>query len=160
MTNLVPALVISLFAFATGFFVLLSYIEKPIWPLMFKTASPKVGDEDARLIHAELKRVIKIAPPTMKTVLGSGTIFTLIQTWQRDFDWASLTVLAFLIPCMSYIFSNVNSRIQAVDEVPSNGDIEDVRRGLGRLAAIHHIGLATAGGLTLLQLVIGIVLYR
>lgn len=158
MTNLVPALVVSFFAFATGFFVLLSYIEKPVWPLMFKTASPKVGDEDARLVHAELKRVIKIAPPTMMTVMGSGTIFTLIQTWQRDFDWASLTVLAFLILCMSYIISNLGSRIKAVDEVPSDGDIGNVRRGLGRLAALHHMGLATAGGLTLLQLLLGIAL--
>jgi hypothetical protein len=156
MTNLVPTLVVLFFAFATGFFVVLSYIEKPVLPLMFNTASADVGDQDVRLVHAELKRIIKLAPPTMMTVMGSGTLFTIIQAWQRNFDWATLTVLAFLILSMSYIIFNLGSRIKAVVNVSSDGDISDVRQGLGRLAALHHIGLATAGGLTLLQLFLGI----
>jgi len=156
MTNLVPTLVVLFFAFATGFFMVLSYIEKPVWPLMFNTASADVGDQDVRLVHAELKRIIKLAPPTMMTVMGSGTLFTIIQAWQRNFDWATLTVLAFLILGMSYIIFNLGTRIKAVVNVSSDGDISDVRQGLGRLAALHHIGLATAGGLTLLQLFLGI----
>lgn len=156
MTNLVPTLVASFFAFATGFFVVLSYIEKPVWSLMFNSASTNVDDTQARLVHAELKRIIKLAPPTMMTVMGSGTIFTLIQTWQRNFDCASLTVLIYLGVCLSYLILNLNNRIKAVEEVPSDGDIGDVKKGLGRLAALHHIGLVTALGLTLLQLFFGI----
>lgn len=156
MTNIVPTLVVLFFAFATGFFVVLSYIEKPVWPLMFNTTSAEVGDEDARLVHAELKRIIKLAPSTMITVMGSGTIFTLIQAWQRNFDWAALTILVFLVLCLGYIIANLGSRIKAVVDVPSDGEIGNVRQGLGRLAALHHIGLATAGGLTLLQLFLGV----
>lgn len=152
MTDLVPTLVASFFAFATGFFVVLSYIEKPVWSLMFNTKAPQVGDEDARLVHGELKRIIKLAPPTMGSIMSGGSLFALIQAWQRDFDWASLTVLGFLALCMSYIISNLGSRIKAVENVSSDGDINDVRQGLGRLVALHHIGLATAAGLTLLQL--------
>lgn len=156
MRDLVPTAIVLFFAFATGFFVVLSYIEKPIWLLMFDPTSSDVGDDDARLVHAELKRIITLAPPTMITVMGSGTVFTLIQAGPRNFDRAALTMLAFLVLSLGYILAHLGSRIRAVVDVPSEGEIDDVRRGLGRLAALHHIGLATAAGLTLLQFVIGI----
>lgn len=81
MSSLIPSLIILCFAFATGFFVVLSYIEQPVWPLMCNTESATVTDADARLVHAELKRIIKLAPPTMMTAVGSGTLLSLVQAW-------------------------------------------------------------------------------
>ncbi|MDB9526266.1 hypothetical protein PN498_09735 [Oscillatoria sp. CS-180] len=152
--TLLPTLIILFFSFATGFFVVLSYLEKPVWSLMLNTQSPKASDSDARLIHSELKRIIELAPPTMMTVVGSGTLCIVLQAWYRNFDSASLTILSFFVVCMGYVISQLFSRIEAVKNTPSDADISDVRRGLGRLAAIHHMGLFTVAGLTLLQLLL------
>ncbi|MBE9064608.1 hypothetical protein [cf. Phormidesmis sp. LEGE 11477] len=152
--TLVPTLIILFFSFATGFFAVLSYIEKPVWPLMFDAASNTVIDSDARLIHAELKRIIELAPPTMMTVVGSGTICILLQAWLQDFSRNSLVVLTFFVIFQGYILTQLFSRIEAVKQTSSDGSISVVRTGLGELAAIHHIGLATVAGLTLLELML------
>lgn len=151
--TIVPTLIILFFSFATGFFAVLSYIEKPIWPLMFDAKSDAVIDSDARLIHAELKCIIELAPPTMMTVVGSGTICILLQAWLQSFSRNSLIVLMFFVLCQGYILSQLFSRIEAVKETSSDGNIDAVRAGLGKLAAVHHLGLTTVAGLTLLELI-------
>ncbi len=152
--NFVPTLIILFFSFATGFFAVLSYIEKPVWPLMFDAQSSAVIDSDARLIHAELKRIIELAPPTMMTVVGSGTICILLQAWLQGFNRDSLVVLAFFAICQGYILTQLFSRIEAVKQTSSDVSISAVRTGLGKLAAIHHLGLATVASLTLLELML------
>ena len=152
--TLFPTFIILFFSFAAGFFAVLSYIEKPVWPLMFDAKSNTVIDSDARLIHAELKRIIELAPPTMMTVVGSGTICILLQVWLQDFSRDSLIVLTFFVLCQGYILTQLFGRIEAVKQTPSDGSIGVVRSGLGQLAAIHHIGLATVAGLTLLELML------
>ena len=154
MTNFISALTTVCFALATGIFLTLSYIEKPIWPLMKQPKHEQVSDENARLIHGELKRVIKLLPPTMMTIMGTGTILTVVQAWKRNFDLASMTTLVFLIIGLGYILTQLFGRIEAVEKTSSDGEIVTVRTGLGRLAAIHHVGLFTASGLCLLQLVL------
>lgn len=155
--TIVPTLIILFFSFATGFFAVLSYIEKPVWPLMFDAKSDAVIDSDARLIHAELKRIIELAPPTMMTVVGSGTICILLQGWLQDFSRNSLIVLVFFVLCQGYILSQLFSRIEAVKGTSSDGNIDAVRAGLGKLAAVHHLGLITVAGLTLLELMFFVV---
>jgi len=49
----------------------------------------------------------------------------------------------------------LGARIRAVEGVPSeDGDTVAVRRGLGRLATIHHVGLAFLGGVALPQMIL------
>jgi hypothetical protein len=96
MVDFISTLTTVCFALATGIFLTLSYIEKPIWPLMIQANHNEVSDQQARLIHAELKRVIKLLPPTMMTIMGTGTILTAVQAWKREFDVASMTTLVFL----------------------------------------------------------------
>lgn len=55
--------VVLIFTFASGFFYVLSCIEKPAWALMVNAHSHSVSDDEARLIHAELKRLIRLLPP-------------------------------------------------------------------------------------------------
>lgn len=152
MTALVPVLVASLFSFATGFFVVLSYVEKPVWPLLFGTDGEDVPTEDARLVHAELKRIIDLAPPTMITVVASGTLLVFVQAWQYDLRWTAVAVAAWLVFSMGYVVSQLRARIDAVKSVSSDGDASAVQRGVGRLAALHHLGLASTGGVVVLQL--------
>jgi hypothetical protein len=154
MVNFISTLTTVCFALATGIFLTLSYIEKPIWPLMRQPNHDQVSDQNARLIHGELKRVIKLLPPTMMIIMGSGTVLTVIQAWKRDFDLASVATLVFLVIGLGYILTQLLDRIEAVEKTPSNGEIATVRTGLGRLAAIHHVGLFTASSLCLLQLVL------
>jgi hypothetical protein len=153
MTALVSVLVASLFSFATGFFVALSYVEEPVWPLMFGAESEAVPDEDARLVHAELNRIIDLAPPTMATVVGSGSLLVFVQAWQHGFDWPAAMVAVWLVASMGYVVSKLRARIEAVKSVPSDGDTAAVRQGLGRLAALHHMGLLATAGVVVLQLV-------
>jgi hypothetical protein len=160
MIDLISALTTVCFALASGIFLTLSYIEKPIWPLMSQPENSEVSDQNARVIHAELKRVIKLLPPTMMTVMGTGTLLTVIQAWKRNFDLASVTTLVFLIIGLGYILTQLFDRIHAVENTPSDGEIVTVRTGLGRLAAIHHVGLFTASSLCLMQLVLVIGMSR
>ena len=152
MISLVPVLIASLFSFAAGFFVVLSYVEKPVWPLMFGKANGDVDVEDVRLGHAELKRIIDLAPPTMATVVGSGTVLVFVQAWQHDFRLTAAVVAVWLFLSMGYVVSKLRARIDAVKSVPSDGDIQSVRQGLGRLVALHHMGLAATVGVVVLQL--------
>ena len=63
-----------------------------------------------------------------------------------------LTVLIVLALCLGYMLSQLFGRIEAVKDYPSDGRIEIVREGLGKLAALHHVGLFSAALTVLLQI--------
>ncbi|TCT39572.1 hypothetical protein [Martelella mediterranea] len=151
MIPLISSLVTVCFAFACGIFLTLSYIEKPVWAVMRNPMTPNVSDETARTVHAALNRLIRLLPPTMMATMGTGTVLLAVQAWQRDFAWAPLTVLIVLVLCLGYMLSQLFGRIEAVKDYPSDGKIEIVREGLGKLAALHHIGLFSAALTVLLQ---------
>ncbi|MFC7189617.1 hypothetical protein [Halocatena marina] len=158
MANLTSIVIAISFSFATGFFTTLSYVEKPVWGLVFDSDNPRVTDENARLIHAELKRIINIAPPTMATVVSSGTVLVLYQMWQQNFGESALTVAVWLFLSMGYVISQLRARIAAVKSISSDGDIDDVREGLGGLVTIHHMGLIATSGVVILQTVLVVLL--
>ncbi|MEO1207545.1 MAG: hypothetical protein AAFV45_14555 [Pseudomonadota bacterium] len=152
MDIVVTAVAAICFAFAAGIFTVLSYIEKPVWSLMRDPTSTAASDDTARLIHGELNRVIRLLPPTMKTTMATATVLLLTQAWLRDFDWLSLGAMAVFAAFMTYLLFHLEARIKAVAEVPSDGSITAVRDGLGKLAALHHVGLAMAVTMLALQL--------
>ena len=152
MATLVTPLAAICFAFAAGVFTVLSFIEKPVWSLMRDPSSDRASDHDTRLIHAELRRVIRLLPPTMKTTMSLASLLIVAQSWLRGFDWVSLTVLGVFVALMAYLLFHLESRIRAVADTPSEGEIGAVRTGVGELAALHHAGLATAVIMLSLQL--------
>lgn len=152
MTLLVSALVTVCFSFACGIFLTLSYIEKPVWAVMRDPMTTRVPDDTARTIHAQLNRLIRLLPPTMMATMGTGTVLLVVQAWQRGFAWEPLTVLIVLVVCLGYMLSQLFGRIDAVKDYPSDGEIRTVREGLGKLAAIHHVGLFTAALTIVLQI--------
>ncbi|MBB3060286.1 hypothetical protein [Microbulbifer rhizosphaerae] len=155
MTEISTTLATICFAFATGIFTVLSLIEKPVWSLIHNPSSKNADDNIVRLVHAQLNRLIHLLPPTMKATMGGGAIFLTIQGWQRGFDWPSNLVLAVFILCIVYIISHLEKRIRAVADTRSDtDDIHKIRIGLGELAALHHIGLATTASLTILQILV------
>lgn len=142
------------FAFAAGIFTVLSLIERPVWPLMHDPHSPGVADETVRPVHAQLKRLITLLPPTMKTTMAGGAGLLTLQAWLRGFDGAGLFVLAVFAIGISYLLVHLQARIRAVAGTPSDGDIAAVRQGTGQLAALHHAGLATAIAVLIAEILI------
>lgn len=157
MNELIAALIVLCYSFATGIFYVLSCLEKPVWSLMRNPDSQRAADKDARFVHEALQRVISLLPPTMVTTTLTGLVLLALQSVQRNFDRPSLIILGFFLVMMTYLFSRLRGRIRGVSEVPHDADIALVRSGTGRLAALHHTGLFTMVGVLLLQflLIIG-----
>lgn len=153
MPDLVTLLATACFTFAAGIFTVLSLVEKPVWSLMRNPMSTRADDGMVRDIHAQLRRVIHLLPPTMMVTMGSGAVLLAAQGWLAGFDRLSSLILLHFGLCMAYLLSILGKRIRAVDLVPSESAIGPVRTGLGQLAALHHVGLFTAASLALLQIV-------
>ena len=154
MNELIAALIVLCYSFAAGIFYVLSCLEKPVWSLMRNPDSEKVANEDARFVHVALQRLIPLLPPTMVTTTLTGLVLLVLQSWQRDFDRASLIILGFFLVMLTYLFSRLRGRIRGVSQVPHDGDIARVRSGTGQLAALHHTGLFTMVCVLLLQFIL------
>ena len=141
MTDVITTLIPSFLAFACGIFIVLSLVEKPVWQLMWNPQAEQVPDDTARVIHAALKRVIHLLPPTMMTTMSSVLLLLVAQTWLANFSSPTLTVLIVFIGTMVGIVARLKKRIDDVDSVLSDGEIGTVRQGLGALARLHHQGL-------------------
>ena len=151
MNELIAALIVLCYSFATGIFYVLSCLEKPVWSLMRNPDSEKAADKDARFVHEALQRLIPLLPPTMVTTVLTGLVLLILQSLQRNFDRPSLVILGFFVVMATYLFPRLRGHIRGVSEVPHDGDIAKVRSGTGRLAALHHTGLFTMVSLLLLQ---------
>ena len=84
MTELLSAITCGLLGFATGIFTVLSLIEKPTWALMRFRSAPSVSDDEARAVHAILKRVIHLLPPTMITTMAGVSVLIAGQLFRLD----------------------------------------------------------------------------
>jgi hypothetical protein len=76
MPDLVTLLATACFTFAAGIFTVLSLVEKPVWSLMRDPKSQRADDRMVRDIHAQLRRVIHLLPPTMMVTMGRRTRLT------------------------------------------------------------------------------------
>lgn len=151
MTTLITIISTSLLLYACGIFTVLSLVEKPVWPLMANANNKTVSDDTARLIHAALKRVIHLLPPTMITTMSSTLVLLVLNIWLTDFSMKTIIVFGVFIALMTPVVLMLKKRIAAVDSVRSEGDIASVRSGLGKLAALHHMGLFAAACTALTQ---------
>jgi len=142
MTDLISNLLCGLLGFATGIFTVLSLIEKPTWRLMGNAASPRVSDENSRTVHAILKRVIHLLPPTMITTMTVVSVLVAVQMFRTDLSAMAIVVAAVFYAQLIAVLVPLFPAIRGVDTVPSDGEIGAVRGGLGTLARVHHQGLA------------------
>ncbi len=141
MTDLILILMAGLLGLGTGIFTVLSLIEKPVWRLMWAPRSSRVSDEEARTVHAVLKRVIHLLPPTMMTAMGSVSALMIIFLVLTGFSAVSLGLAAVFFVQLLLIVLRLFKDIRGVDEVPSDGELPLVRDGLGALTLLHHRGL-------------------
>jgi len=141
MNALVPSLITACLGIATGIFFVLSMVEKPVWKLMRQPRATDVPDEMARTIHAQLKRVIHLLPPTMITTVLTLAILLIVQLFQSGFALMAWIVALIFYGQQILILKRLKKDIDNVDKVPSDSDIGVVRDGLGALAFLHHRGL-------------------
>lgn len=141
MTELIPSLLAGLLGLGTGVFVVLSLIEKPVWHLMWAPRSTRVSDEEARKVHAILKRVIHLLPPTMMTTMGTASVLMIVLLLQAGLSGAAIAVACLFFIQLALIVARLFKDIRGVDRVSSEGDAAAVRDGLGALTLLHHRGL-------------------
>lgn len=141
MTDLIPSLLAGLLGLGTGVFVVLSLIEKPVWRLMWAPRSARVSDEEARKVHAILKRVIHLLPPTMMTTMGTASVLMIVLLVQAGLSAAAIAVASLFFIQLALIVARLFRDIRGVDEVSSDGEAAAVRDGLGALTLLHHRGL-------------------
>jgi len=143
MTNeLLSNIACGLLGFGTGIFTVLSLIEKPTYALMRNRGAASVSDDEARAVHAILKRVIHLLPPTMITTMTVVSVLIGVQLYRSDFATpATVVAVVFFVQLITVVIP-LFPAIRGVDGVPSDGRIREVRDGLGTLARVHHQGLA------------------
>jgi hypothetical protein len=156
MATLVFPLMAGLLGLGTGIFATLSLIEKPVWALMRAPRTPRVSDAEARAIHAILKRVIHLLPPTMMVAMAGTTVLMAVHLVQTGFAPGALALAAVFFGQLVLIVARLSRDIAGVAGADSNGAIGPVRDGLAALALLHHRGLLmTATSLILLWLLAG-----
>ncbi len=141
MPDVLISLLTGLLGLGAGIFVVLSLIEKPVWRLMWSPRSTQVGDDEARKVHAILKRVIHLLPPTMMTTMGTVTLLVIVLLVQAGFSAVAIAVATLFFAQLGLIVARLFKDIRGVDTVPSDGDVVAVRDGLGALTLLHHRGL-------------------
>ncbi len=141
MTDLIPSLLAGLLGLGSGIFIVLSLIEKPVWRLMWAPRSAHVSDEEARKVHAVLKRVIHLLPPTMMTTMATTSILMILLLIQTGLSAAAWTAVGLFFVQLILIVARLFKDIRGVDQVPSDGEVGAVRDGLGALTLLHHRGL-------------------
>lgn len=144
-------LALVLFAFATGIFAVLSALEKPVYATMWDYGAP-VPDGEVRRVHAALKTFIHILPPTMMTTMTLAAAMLVWQLVARGLDLWGWILIGVFVAMQGAITPTLLRRIEAVKSEPSDGPIDRVRSGTGRLAAVHHMGMTITVTMTVLLL--------
>ena len=142
-STIVAAFALGCFLFSAGVFSTLSFVEKPVWGLLRSVTSPSASDSDSRLIHAQLRRVIDLLPPTMMIAQASAFVLIVAHAWLRDLDVFSLVIVAVYFAMQGWLVWRLRPVITAAKAVDSDsGEIGAVRETLRDLLVIHHGGLA------------------
>ncbi|WP_420410063.1 hypothetical protein [Hoeflea sp.] len=141
MTDLATTLMTGLLGLGTGIFATLSLIEKPIWPMLRAPLTLQVGDDEVRKVHAILKRLIHLLPPTMMTTMGGVSLMMIILFMEQGASIRNMLVSLVFFSQLILIVARLFEDIRGVDMVDSDGDIGSVRNGLAALALLHHRGL-------------------
>lgn len=120
---------------------------------MTDSRSAAVSDSDARAVHAILKRVIHLLPPTMMTAMGTVALLVTYQLYATGLSFGAVAVAVVFFSQLVFVVSRLKRDIDGVDSVSSDADIEMVRDGLSALALLHHRGLLMTASTLIIQLI-------
>jgi len=80
----------------------------------------------------------------MIITMASVLVLVIVQAWIMAFSFSSTLVLSVFIVLIGFVVAQLKKKIDGINQAPSEGEIGDVRRGLGALALLYHQGLAAA----------------
>lgn len=152
----IAAFIVAVYSFGGAIFYALSCIERSVLKLGLDERSEEVDDTDVRFVHASLKRLIPLLPPSNGFVIFFGTAAMIYQGFKRSWDRPSVAVIAFYWSLMGYLVTlgKIGAAVKDVQETSSDAEIEDVRRGVSRLVVRHHLGLVANLGVVVLEFVL------
>jgi len=150
----VAALTLMCLAFSTGFLLVVSFIEKPIIPLLAMPHVARENESDVRWIHSLMKDFLAYTGPgIMLPVTICATFAAGIQTWQREYEVVSVFVVIGAALMMIIAGLIVTPAAHGVRKTKTYEDaLEVVAKPLLRLARMHHTMLLGLIPLTLAQL--------
>ncbi|WP_068081723.1 hypothetical protein [Polycladidibacter stylochi] len=151
MTLNIPLLTACL-GFAAGIFTVLSFLEKPVWPMMLNANSHAVVNTEVKAVHGILNRLIRMLPPTMMLTMLVVSCLLIERLISSDFAKPEISMATLFFGQMIIVVALLKSRIDGVKNVAADEDIIKLRKGLGALTQLHHMGLAAAISTLCLQL--------
>jgi hypothetical protein len=150
MEHITPHLILLFLGYATGIFYVLSMIEKPIWKYMY-TSKIFPSEDLMRQIHAQLKRVITLLPPTMATAMFSS-LGLIIYQYVSLKTTSSLILLIFFVVQLLRLVVLLKGRIAGVQNITSDEEYPILNKGVIKLAQLHHEGMLMTVTSFLLQI--------
>ena len=150
----VAALTLMCLAFSTGFLLVVTFIQKPIYPLAAQPLHIQEHESDVRWIHAHMQSFLFYAGPgSMVPVTAFAVMAAVVQTWQRGYDVVSvfLAIGTGIMLVMTSLVATPAAR-KVTRTKTYEDDLEEVAEPLFRLARMHHTMLLGLIPLTLAQL--------
>ena len=150
MEHITPYLILLFLGYATGIFYVLSMIEKPIWKYMY-TSNIFPNEDLMRQIHAQLKRVITLLPPTMVTAMLSSLGLIIYQYVSLKTRPSLILLVVFGVQLVRLVVL-LKGRIAGVQDITSDEDYPILNKGVIELTELHHEGMLMTATSFLLQI--------
>lgn len=155
MTTLLPTLVVTCFSLVVGVLTPLVWVELPMLSLLLDVDNAKVKDENIRSVQSFVRHIAQAGVPTVVAFFGSsGTVLSLVQAWQRGFDWAANLCAAITILYVLYALSDVGTVAKLMKATDPVGEIKKVRAALHKAMAFHYLGFTMFTVILLVQLML------
>lgn len=139
------ALIVGVFVFGFSIFYALSLIELKAWPLIFRNRGELVTDDNVRFIHASLKRLTPLLPPSNGLVILVGTTLLFMQATGESWSLAATALPVFYLSMMIgiIVIGKNPAVVFSIRSHDSSSDIADLRIDLRLVGIHHHIALFT-----------------
>lgn len=149
------SLIVAVFTFGFSIFYALSCIEIRTWSLMRRVDHPRVSNQDARFVHASLKRLTPLLPPSNGLVIVVGTTLLVMQAISDGWSpVATIPLVGYWISMLSIIVIGRNPAVvRDIRAHDSDGDIGAVRLDVRRVSIQHHAALFTNLAVVIYQFV-------
>lgn len=150
----IAALTLMCLAFTTGLLLVVSFIEKPIFPLIASPQTSRDRECDVRETHSIMQSCLRrTGPGIMVPITGFATLAAAVQSFQRGYDVLSIFVVIGTLALMILAGLAATPAARRVRDADTyEDDFETVATPLFRLARLHHTMLLAIIPLTLAQL--------
>ena len=139
--------------FAVGYLVVLSFLERPILPMMASPDATAENEDDLRDMHAMFRSFLRyVGNNILFPISMIATTMAALQAVIRDFDPLSMFVLIGLVMMVCVSLFRIRPLAVRLRELNSfEHDLDDVAGSLFRLVRVHNVLMIGAIPVTLAQ---------